>query len=129
MKMFRENQLSEAKAYAAAGEQALHLHRIIANRAKAPRCFVTAVDRGEWIAHLFDADEARLIATARRLGVRIVVVERRGTPRQHIDLCGKPLGKAIAMCDGTEPNPSTITPSESRQSCLPDGSTTPGLSR
>jgi hypothetical protein len=93
--MFKQHEVREAVAYAAEGGQALHLHRIIANRAKAPRCFVRAIDRGEEIAHLFDQDEARLRATVRELGVRVVVVERRGEPGQHVDLCGAPLKKAV----------------------------------
>lgn len=102
MKRFEQSELREAEAYAAAGGQALHLHRIIVNRNKAPRCFVQAVDRGEHIAHLFDQDEARLIATARRLGVLIIVVEYRGKPEQHIDLCSGPLREAIAECEGAK---------------------------
>lgn len=99
MKSFRCLEIDEALAHAAAGGQALHLHRIIPDPDTAPRCFVSAVDRGEDIAHLFDLDEVRLIATAKRLGVRVVYVDRAGTPRQHIDLCGTPLRKAKAMCE------------------------------
>ncbi len=84
MMVFRE--LRAALAHAADGGQAVHLHTIIGDRSAAPRCFVQAVDRGE----------LRLVATVRRLGVRVVVVERGGTDRQHVDLCGAPLRKAIA---------------------------------
>jgi hypothetical protein len=98
MKRFACMEIEEAIAHAAAGGQALHLHRIIVDRQKAPRCFVQAVDRGEDIAHLFDQNELRLRVTARRLGVRVLVVERRGTPNQHIDLCGGPLKRALALC-------------------------------
>lgn len=99
MKHFTTWEIEEAYAYAQEGGQALHTHQIIVNRDEAPRCCVRAVDRGEDIAHLFDADEERLIATARKLGVRVIVVERRGTHRQHIDLCAGPLKKALAMCE------------------------------
>jgi len=34
----------------------------------------------------------------RRLGVRVVKVSRVGCRGQHIDLCGKPLAKAIQEC-------------------------------
>lgn len=102
MKSFRQGDVDEAKAYAMAGGQALHLHRIIVDRKRAPRCFVAAVDRGEDIAHLFDQDEVRLIATCRALGVNVIKVEHAGTPRQHIDLCGGPLRKAKAMCETRE---------------------------
>ena len=99
MKAFKCLEVEEAVQYAADGGQALHLHRIIVNPDKAPRCFVNAVKRGEDIAHLFDQDEARLVATVKRLGVKIVVVERRGTPKQHVDLCGAPLRKAKGLCE------------------------------
>lgn len=99
MKHFTVMEVEEAIEHAAAGGQALHTHRIIVDYDKAPRCFVAAVNRGEDIAHLFDQDYFRLVKTVRRLGVRVVVVEREGTPRQHVDLCGGPLRKALAMCD------------------------------
>lgn len=91
--------LRAALAYAAAGGQALHLHRIIGSRTRAPRCFLVEVDAGRPIAHLFDADPVRLAKTVRRLGVRVVRVERPGDPRQHVDLCGKPLARAVAESD------------------------------
>ena len=97
MKVFQQDQVKEAKAYALAGGQALHLHRIIVDRSRAPRCFVSAIDRGEDIAHLFDQDAQRLIATAKKLGVKVILVEHPGTPRQHIDLCGIPLRKARSI--------------------------------
>jgi len=102
MKSFQMREIEEAIAHAASGGQALHLHRIIVDRDKAPACFVRAVDRGEDIAHLFDQDLNRLIRTVKSLGVRVVVVERRGTPNQHVDLCAGPLRKAKAMCVGGE---------------------------
>lgn len=99
IKVFQALEIDEAIAFAAAGGQAIHLHRIIVSRAKAPRCFVQAVDRGEFIAHLFDQDRERLEGTARDCGVRVILVEREGTPYQHIDLCGKPLRLARQMAD------------------------------
>lgn len=99
MKAFKCMEIDEALAFSREGGQALHLHRIIANPDTAPRCFVSAVDRGEDIAHLFDLSEMRLIATAKKLGVKVVYVDRAGTDRQHIDLCGAPLRKAKAMCE------------------------------
>lgn len=94
MKIFQQRQVEEAKQHALAGGQALHLHRIIGDWDKAPACFKRAINRGEDIAHLFDQDEVRLVATVKRLGVKVVVVEHAGTPRQHVDLCGGPLTKA-----------------------------------
>jgi hypothetical protein len=94
-------EVKEALQYAALGGQALHVHRIIVDPKRAPRCFVNAICRGEEIAHLFDRDDERLKATARRLGVRIIKIDREGTPRQHIDLCGAPLRKAIRLANST----------------------------
>jgi hypothetical protein len=56
---------------------------------------VEAVARGESIGHLFDRDEPRLRRTAARLGIKRVKVERIGTDRQHVDLCGGPLRRAV----------------------------------
>jgi hypothetical protein len=95
MKIFQQDEIEEAEAYAMDGGQALHLHRIIVDRDKAPACFVRAIERGESIAHLFDQDRIRLIRTARHLGVSFIVVEHPGKPGQHVDLCGAPLQKAI----------------------------------
>lgn len=100
MKKFTQGQVDAALAYALSGGQALHLHRIIVDRTKAPRCFVAAVDRGEDIAHLFDLDRERLIRTAKNLGVKVVYVDRDRTLSQHIDLCAGPLRKAISLCEG-----------------------------
>jgi hypothetical protein len=96
VKRFACLEVTEAKAYAAAGGQALHCHRIIFD--DSPRCFKAAVAQGEDIGHLFDQDARRLVATARRLGVRVILVERRGTLGQHIDLCGAPMRRALAEC-------------------------------
>jgi hypothetical protein len=89
-------EIRKAIAFAAAGGQALHLHQIIVDWEKAPFCFRREVEAGRDIAHLFDQDERRLIATARNLGVKVILVERRGQPSQHIDLCSGPLRKAVA---------------------------------
>lgn len=99
MRVFAERDVEEAIAHAAAGGQALHLHAIIPDRRRAPRCFVAAVDRGEPIAHLFDRDRERLTRTAGRLGVKVVYVDRDGTDGQHIDLCAGPLRKALALVE------------------------------
>lgn len=102
MKIFKTMEIDEALAHAAEGGQALHLHRIIVDRDAAPICFVRAVDRGEDIAHLFDLDEKRLKQTARELGVKVVVIDRPGTDRQHVDLCGRPLANAKKLAKQTE---------------------------
>jgi len=105
MKHFTVWEVEEAQDHALEGGQALHTHQIIVDRDKAPACFVQAVDRGEDIAHLFDQDVIRLVKTVRRLGVRVVVVERRGQRGQHVDLCGQPLKRAIASCKPDEALP------------------------
>lgn len=105
MRAYTTMQVDEAVAYAAAGGVALHLHTIIVHRDRAPRCFVAAVDRGEWIAHLFGQNEHELRAIATQLGVRVIVVERRGKPGQHIDLCGRPLRRAIDLCENADTTP------------------------
>lgn len=99
MRYFTTLEIREAQDYADAGGQALHTHQIIVNRRKSPKCFLDAVERGEDIAHLFDRDAARLRRTATELGVRIVLIEREGERGQHVDLCGKPLRKALESCD------------------------------
>lgn len=98
MRRFEQWQIRLALAHAQTGGQALHLHRLILDRKRAPRCFVRAVDRGEMIAHLIDQDAGRLQATVRALGVRVVRIERCGRPGQHVDLCGQPLQRALARC-------------------------------
>jgi hypothetical protein len=95
--VFATLEVLEAVAHAKAGGQSLHLHRIIPDRDRAPRCFVQAVDRGEPIAHLFDLDEVRLLATAKKCGVRVLYIDRRGTDRAHIDLCSGPLRNAYRL--------------------------------
>lgn len=102
MKVFHTLELEEARAHAAEGGQSLHLHRIIVDRAKAPSCFVRAVDSGQPIAHLFDLNRDRLLATARACGVRVLFIDREGTPSQHIDLCSGPLWKACKMLDADQ---------------------------
>lgn len=86
MKQFEMMQPHDAIKYASEGGQALHLHTINAGH--------PLFRRYPEIAHLFDMDAERLTATVKRLGVRVVKIERPGTNRQHIDLCGRPLEKA-----------------------------------
>ena len=94
MNIFQRRELEAAIAWATAGNQALHLMEgsFAYLQKRTPSCFKGR----KQIAHLFDNDESRLIATARRLGVHVIKVERRGWKEgQHIDLCGKPLETAI----------------------------------
>lgn len=86
MVSFEMKEIREAKAYSKQGGQALHIHNMNIGHPMFRRYPV--------IAHLFDANTTRLIATARRLGVRVIKVERAGEDGQHIDLCGKPFERA-----------------------------------
>ena len=85
-------QIQEALDYAACGGQALHVWNGGQWPGDAPACF----RRSPIWGHLMDQDEKRLVATARRLGVRRVVVSKRDRREQHVDLCGAPLRKAMA---------------------------------
>lgn len=93
MREFQQRQLQEAADHAAIGGQALHLMSggFAYGRKDTPNCFK---GRSQ-IAHLFDQNLGRLKETARRLGVRVIKVERLGHKYQHIDLCGMPLTRAI----------------------------------
>lgn len=96
MKMFSWKEIKEARAYARDGNQALHVYP--SKMVHAPDAPAVFKRHSTW-AHLFDMDKIRLIVTAQELGVRVIKVEREGTDRQHIDLCGKPLERAIQMCE------------------------------
>lgn len=98
MKLFEDRGVSAVK-YALEGGQALHVFPAIKElKHRAPSPFKRT---GEW-AHLFDQDKERLVKTAKKLGVRVIKVDREGTPMQHIDLCGGPLRKAKALCTDDE---------------------------
>lgn len=100
MKKFEQRELKAAYAHAAAGGQALH---VISGSYAYLRPGTPAVFKNqEQIAHLIDADYDRLYATAKRLGVRVVKVERIGREWQHCDLCRKPLERALAECQTPE---------------------------
>jgi hypothetical protein len=91
MKQFSQRELNEARAYAMAGEQALHVHNVnLENHPVFARCSEAA--------HLFDQNVMRLLKTARVLGVRVIKIERRGTESQHVDLCAGPLRRAKELC-------------------------------
>lgn len=95
MKIFFQREIREAYAYAAAGGMALHLCSVAFAGPQAPGCF----RRGEQFAHLFDQNYDRLIGTAKCFGVKVVVPQHCGTYRQHVDLCGKPLARAINLAN------------------------------
>lgn len=95
LRLFEAREVRAAIQHALDGGQALHIHRFVPDRGSAPAAFVAAVDRGEVIAHLFDQDAERLARTVRGFGVRRVAVQRPGTAKQHHDLCGAPLRRAM----------------------------------
>jgi hypothetical protein len=99
VKHFTSREIESALAHSAVGGQALHTHRLVPAGKKLPGCFRRSLDAGLDIAHLFDMDTERLRRTARKLGIMFYVVEREGTPTQHIDLCASPLRKALAQCE------------------------------
>ena len=90
MKLFEERQLQQAYDHTKGGGQALHLFSEPGFYPGAPKCF----KRSREAAHLFDYNIGRLIATAKRLGVRVIRIGHKGQRGQHIDLCGKPLQRA-----------------------------------
>jgi hypothetical protein len=51
--------------------------------------------------YLLDAERPRLLATARQLGIRGIVIEGRGE-RQCVRLFGRPLRKALLKCENIE---------------------------
>jgi hypothetical protein len=102
MKVFQMRELKEAVEYAKQGGQALHVwnpsvlgppEEIFPH---APKVFLR--NKSQW-AHLFDQDLGRLKKICRKLGVNKMKPERVGTDKQHIDLCGKPLERAIKMAE------------------------------
>lgn len=110
MKRFEQRQLREAIAHAAAGGQALHVCNTrqlgVDLMPGAPQCFKWS----KQFAHLFDQNRDRLRATARKLGVRVIFVDRAGTPQQHIDLCGRPLERALEVASGVEDIKAALLP-------------------
>jgi hypothetical protein len=96
MKTFIGNRtIRLALTYSLAGGQALHIWYPSDEKEETPICFT---HYHVW-AHLFDQNLARLRNLASILGVNQIVVERLGQKGQHIDLCGKPLIKAIDLAE------------------------------
>ena len=94
LRVFTWREIFQAYLYSKRGGQSLHLHNIVFS--SSPNCFIRAVNKGDYIGHLFDMDELRLIKTARRLGVKVIFIDgEKGTCRQHIDLCGMPLRRLL----------------------------------
>lgn len=98
MKQFKAKEVRSALEHAAQGGQALHIFNedgsMCSAFPKAPAVFKRSYP---W-AHLFDQNLERLQETARRLGVKVIKVDRQGTMRQHIDLVAGPLERAMKEC-------------------------------
>ncbi len=97
MRLFKTMQVREAMDYGDNGGQALHIWTPTPFEKKmrgVPLCFKQS---DKW-AHLIDMDSARLEKTAKSFGVLRIKISRIGRRGQHIDLCGKPLEKAMEMC-------------------------------
>lgn len=102
MRRFEQREIREALTCAAEGGQALHVWDPGPEPAKTwPKAPAIFLRNRPW-AHLFDHDVERLTATARRLGVRQVYIDRKGERGQHVDLCAKPLERALAECAAAE---------------------------
>lgn len=85
-------------AHVVAGGQALEKWgKAFTHGPNAPACF-----RGKDFVKLYDHDRDRLIKTARRLGVRVVKVDRPGGDWQHIDLVGKPMERALREAEAAQ---------------------------
>ena len=95
LRAFRTLELNDAYKFASEGGAALHLHNIIVNYQKAPKCFIRDVRAGKPIALVLNQ-------LAKQLGVKVILIEHPGQRGQHIDLCGAPLVKALALCENPE---------------------------
>lgn len=98
MRRFEIRQIRESVEFALAGGQALHVWTPSPEWKSRPSVPLVFRRANLW-AHLFDQDAERLVTTARQLGVKVIALERRGTRHQHIDLCGKPLERALKLCE------------------------------
>ncbi len=94
MKLFKSAQIRKALEYSKGGKQSLHVYTPAFFPKNVPPVFTKSK---EW-AHLFDQDKARLIETAKSLGVKKIYVHHENNQKQHIDLCGLPLKKAKLSC-------------------------------
>lgn len=92
MKLFKMKELRESIQYSISGGQALHLHNFCTD--SAPLCF----KRSKELGHLFDQNKERLIETAKKLGVKKIVIHGEGD-KMHVDLCGMPLKRCKNICE------------------------------
>lgn len=95
MKVFVQSDLHAAMTYARHGGLAIHLHFIVF--ADSPQCFKRDVAAGLPIAHVFHSDSEFLRRLAKSIGINKVYIDREGSTRQHLDVCGTPLQRLLAM--------------------------------
>lgn len=96
---FRE--IREAGSHAAAGGVAVH-HTGFPFR------------RWRFTAHLFAADTEALLAAIRKTGANPKWIQYPGTPREHFDLMGGPLERAMALCGRKGYDPTTLEAEDER---------------
>jgi len=85
----KRRDLKKAIADSVAGGQALFTH--LWTTVTGPDAYKGT----KLVGKLFDQDRERLITAAQDFGETVIVVHRLGTPKQHIDLVGGPLERAI----------------------------------
>ena len=90
MKRFEARKIRDAYKFSQAGGQALLIPGFACNWPGAPKCF-----RNKKYGYLLDQNYLRLKETASRLGVRVIKVDKQGDPQQHVNLCGRPLERAM----------------------------------
>lgn len=92
IKLFSQNELRGAAEHSEAGGIALHVW-------EPPEAFRRlshpTFRRASLWGHLFCKDSVELVRLAKRFGVRKVYIHRQRVRAQHVDLCGKPLERAI----------------------------------
>lgn len=102
--LHRFENIREAMDYAEAGGLALHVWQPPRRDGEStwpgervPRCF----RRSRRWAHLFCRNETRLVDFALSVGVKRLRVGKRGERGQHVDLCGRPLERAVELAEKT----------------------------
>ena len=98
MKIARFHNILEAIEHSESGGVALHVWKPPRQNGEStwpgydiPGCF----KKSESWGHLLCCSLGQLEKTAKRLGISRVVVSKLGKRGQHVDLCGRPLEKAI----------------------------------
>lgn len=101
MKLFTRNELKEALEFSLRGGQALQVYdsNKIPFGLRAGKSVPGVFLRYREWAHLFDRNKRRLKKTAKSIGIKRIVIDRKGTRKQHVDICGAPLRNAKLLCE------------------------------